>query len=174
MAEDIQPSKLEAATTPRTLSDSTSKISGTLRTLRIAFSAVCGIICVLLIVLWVRSYSVTDVVYGWFPLPGYLQLNLSSGQVKLIANGERQKPEWHYESQESYPLRQTWIFKLDMSSRFGWWLDITVPHWFTVLLTAALSAAPWIRWSKRFSLRTLLVVVTLAAVLLGVVVYAIR
>ena len=34
------------------------------RKLRIAFSAVCGIICLLLIALWVRSYYTIDVVSG--------------------------------------------------------------------------------------------------------------
>ena len=32
--------------------------------LRIAFSAVCGIICLLLIVLWVRSYARHDGIWG--------------------------------------------------------------------------------------------------------------
>jgi hypothetical protein len=35
-----------------------------LRYLRIAFSVTCGIACVLLIVLWVRSYSYMDYAYG--------------------------------------------------------------------------------------------------------------
>ena len=39
---------------------------------------------------------------------------------------------------------------------------------------AALAAAPWIRWSRRFSLRTLLIATTLVAVVLGLIVYAAR
>jgi hypothetical protein len=38
--------------------------------------------------------------------------------------------------------------------------NITVPHWFAAILTCALSAIPWIHWSKRFSLRTLLIATT--------------
>jgi len=41
-----------------------------------------------------------------------------------------------------------------------------------VLLSGALAAAPWIHWSKRFSLRTLLIATTLFGVLLGLVVIA--
>jgi hypothetical protein len=39
-------------------------MSRTLRYLRIAFSALCGIICLLLIVLWVRSYYFNEQVSG--------------------------------------------------------------------------------------------------------------
>ncbi len=52
--------------------------------------------------------------------------------------------------------------------------EIVVPHWFLVLLSAAFAAAPWIRWSNRFSLRALLIGTTIVAVLLGAIVYAIR
>ena len=55
---------------------------------------------------------------------------------------------------------------------FGPFIDI--PQWFPVLLFATLATAPWIRWSKRFSLRTLLIATTLVAVVLGLVVYAAR
>ena len=34
------------------------------RSLQIAFSAFCGLMCILLIVLWVRSYWSADQVYG--------------------------------------------------------------------------------------------------------------
>jgi hypothetical protein len=51
---------------------------------------------------------------------------------------------------------------------------IQVPYWFIVLVTAAFSVAPWIQWSKRFSLRTLLIAMTLVAVVLGLVVWAMK
>ncbi len=141
-----------------------------LRKLRIAFSAACGIVCLFLIVLWVRSHWVQDVVWGWFPISGYLQLNSNTGHVKMIVNGEQQEPVWQYESRAPDPLRHTWYWNLDRASRFGWWLDITFPLCVPVLLTAALPAALWIRWSRRFSLRTLLIATTLVAVVLGLAV----
>jgi hypothetical protein len=49
-----------------------------------------------------------------------------------------------------------------------------VPYWIPALVLGALSAAPWIRWSSRFSLRTLLIATTLVAAALGLVVYAAR
>jgi hypothetical protein len=45
-----------------------------------------------------------------------------------------------------------------------------MPHWFAFMSFAFLAAVPWIRWSKSFSLRTLLIATTLVAVALGVVV----
>lgn len=44
---------------------------------------------------------------------------------------------------------------------------ICIPQWFPVLLSATLAAAPWIR--SRFSFRTLLIAVTLVAVMLGLI-----
>jgi hypothetical protein len=49
---------------------------------------------------------------------------------------------------------------------------IIVPDWFLVLLSAALAVALWLPW--RFSLRTFLIATTLAAVLLGAIVYRTR
>ncbi len=60
---------------------------------------------------------------------------------------------------------------------FGWYtaatsIAVRVPCWFAVLMSATLTAVPWIRW--RFSLRTLLVATTLVAVVLGLAVWAVR
>jgi len=49
-----------------------------------------------------------------------------------------------------------------------------VPIWFLVVLTSALATLPWIRWTSRFTLRTLLIVTTLVAVVLGLIVVVLR
>ena len=49
------------------------------------------------------------------------------------------------------------------------------PHWFLTILFSTLVAVPWFRSFRfHFSLRTLLIVMTLVAVGLGVVVHALR
>ena len=48
---------------------------------------------------------------------------------------------------------------------------VIVPDWFLIGVAVALSAVPWLRWSKQFSIRTLLIAMTLIAVMLGAVVY---
>jgi hypothetical protein len=68
------------------------------------------------------------------------------------------------------PNRGSGWSPLGMSGR-SWGTSCTgsmVPHWFPVAILAAIGATPWIRWSKRFSLRTLLVATTLVAVGLGI------
>jgi hypothetical protein len=47
-----------------------------------------------------------------------------------------------------------------------------VPYWIPVLLTATLAALPWLRW--RFSLKALMIGTTLVAVLMGLIVWAVR
>jgi hypothetical protein len=48
---------------------------------------------------------------------------------------------------------------------------ISVPYWFALLSCIAIGAASWAQWSKRFSLRTLLIGITLVAMLLGLIVW---
>jgi hypothetical protein len=50
----------------------------------------------------------------------------------------------------------------------------TVPIWMLGAHVLALAAVPWIYWSNRFSLRTLQIVTTLVAVVLGLIVWAAR
>ena len=45
---------------------------------------------------------------------------------------------------------------------------------FRVGIIATLAAAPWLSWSRQFSLRTLLIATTLVAVGLGMVVWALK
>ncbi len=129
-----------------------------LRYLRIAFSATCGIACVLLIVLWVRSY-------WWMDSTGYL----TSVQGKLF-------------------VQEYLIINSPTGSAFrgpcgitslptGWGFvpidgGVTLPIWSLVVPMAILAAVPWIRW--RFSLRTLLIATTLVAVVLGLIVWLVR
>jgi hypothetical protein len=58
----------------------------------------------------------------------------------------------------------------DNDSDFHWIL----PHWLAALIFSIIGAIPWLPWCPRFSLRTLLVGTTLVAVVLGVIVWAIR
>jgi hypothetical protein len=142
----------------------------TLRYLRIAFSATCLIACVLLVVLWVRSYWWMDIVQvradrAIVSCPGHIRtlgINLAQrfGARMLISIQQGltfAPPKYSFLGFGYSPMTT------------GEW--ITIPDWFPVLLTATLAATPWIHWSKRFSLRTLLIATTLVAVVLGLAVY---
>jgi hypothetical protein len=116
------------------------------RKLRIAWSVMCGIGCLLLIVLWVRSYSCNDHVH--FPVMSDRMVTIDSTANRL--------------SITTYSLYRP----------LAWHRGITLPHWCLILIASALAAVPWLRW--RFSLRTLLIATTLIAVVLGIIVWMSR
>jgi hypothetical protein len=136
--------------------------------LRIAVTALSLTACVLLGALWARSYWWTD------------SLNLGSGWGLFSENGELSLQEIIIEKENKSRLvflgieRPQLVYhpeNYSFESGFTappYSLDVFVPHWFFVLLFAALAATPWLPWSKRFSLRTLLIATTLVAVGLGI------
>jgi hypothetical protein len=145
------------------------------RKLRIAFSAVCLIACVLLIVLWVRSYTIRD--GAWLPEKNFgLEINSLSGRVVLVIEfasfiGGEQFTSFH----EQIDPKRTLLLTHDILG-FAWEpcdnaLEFGIPFWFVDLTILGIAAAPWIRWSRRFRLRTLLISTTLVAGVLGVAVY---
>ena len=114
------------------------------RKLRIAWSAAWGLVALLLTALWVRSYSSTY--EGWHTLTRF-------------PNG----PTYFYDSFEGrlrITTPQYWE-----SRAFG------ISYWMCITVFVRLAALPWLPWSNRFSLRTLLIATTLVAVGLGVVVW---
>ena len=140
--------------------------------LRIAWSVAWGLIAVLLIVLWARSYWWNDNL--WF------RTSATSG-------------EWH----SSLVLCSNWGFLQTLPSRMldkgvscGYWKQdawertdvgfewrnddaIKVPDIFVIVVAIAAGMAPWLSY-RRFSLRTLLIAVTLVAVALGAIIWAIN
>jgi hypothetical protein len=55
-----------------------------------------------------------------------------------------------------------------------WLGPIEFPIYILALLAMAIAALPWVKWSKRFSLRAFLIIVTLFAALLAAIVRAIK
>lgn len=143
------------------------------RKLRIAWSVAFGIVCLLLIVMWVRSYSRDDFVSGPVSNLRFFDLNSHKGRVAIawvrMPGFNMQWRVYSFQSGLEKMSSAWWHFRFDKPSR-SW--EIAVPYWFNVALAAAVTALPWLRW--RFSLRTLLVAMTLAAVGLGAIVYAMR
>ena len=138
-----------------------------LRYLRITVTVGSLLAFVLLHALWGRSFSARDRLDVWLPTPGYLQIISESGVVTLIATTEHRQPTWRLKSWPALPPFRHWYFALRNTGRSGL-LQIMVPYWLLVLSAAASTAAPFVPWSRRFSLRTLLIATTLLAVLLGV------
>jgi hypothetical protein len=153
-----------------------------IRGLQIAWSVAWGILCVLLMVLWVRSYYSTVFVVGPLPNPyGSLLIETKQGRVTTclsygqgVLSGLNASP-W---GMHNKPLEE-WepvIPPLSTRAAFSyvrWNINhhyLILPYWFLTILSGTLAALPWIR--SRFSLRTLLIATTLIAVVLGVVVWS--
>jgi hypothetical protein len=118
------------------------------RKLRIAWSVGWGSACVLLVVLWVRSYAVID---KWLP-----DFSTTWGIAAFSDSGEVSASVVH----------------MDGGAVDIWF--IAIPYWLLFTLSAIAGPLPLLRWSNRFTLRTLLIATTLVAVVLALVVYAVR
>jgi hypothetical protein len=148
------------------------------RKLRIAFSVVCGIVCLLLILLWARSYWATDLIsridsrkiattFG--SQYGALYFAHFDAEIAYTGTGNSSAPrQWAYKSLGGYHANNgLFVWKRSESS-----LKAALPHWAVAILALMIGAGSWLPW--RFSLRSLLIATTLVALLLGAVVYALR
>jgi hypothetical protein len=135
-----------------------------LRKLRIAFSVVCGIVCLLLIVMWVRSQWYVDGVYGRISTTYFFGVASAPGAlaVSMWENTE-EGASWLYECDG---IDQWWrmfggLYTSRVWGTFTYNDDLRaffIPSWFLVAVTATLGIMPWMnRVNGRFSLRTLLI-----------------
>jgi hypothetical protein len=143
------------------------------RKLRIAWSVVWGVACVLLIALLVRSFRSTEAIHG--DLCGHYLILISSGDnffvvAHTIPPGSIPNI-WRYTQPPGTHLRPqiTW-FDFAMHANP---VTLSFPQWIPIALTATLAVIPWARLGS-FSLRTLLIAMTLVAVVLGLVIYTAR
>ena len=168
-------------------------MSKALRYLRIAFSAFCVIACVLLIALWVRSYThvVNRRINGHALGDHFKSLDSQNrlwqatsyrGAIILSMTHQDPAPIILSTNQASAPSPAGWHTANASPQLMGFGflkegqsLSARLPVWFPLLLCFSLAGVPWIfRFSWRFSLRTLLIATTLVAVALGFVVWAVR
>jgi hypothetical protein len=126
---------------------------------------------VLLIVLWVRSYSNDDYLEHYNNSTDGVALGSIRGVVYLshtveFANGA--PPRWEF---GSYPVD----YNTERPLWFSWGLsplNLIAPHWLFTGLCTIVAAASWMR--SRFSLRTLLIATTLVAVVLRMIILSVR
>jgi hypothetical protein len=146
------------------------------RKLRIAWSVGCGVIAMLLMALWVRSYSVVD---SWQDHRLGKTWHIQSYRGRIILFTLPQLRERGYSgvpfhtrlTADNRPISgsNTRMTNWGLANRI-----CVVPCWTVALCSAAFTVVPWMQWSKRFSLRTLLIVMTLVAVAIGVAVMTLR
>ncbi len=155
------------------------------RYLRITWTAFCGIACVLLIV-WCRSLpqpvipGISPPLVPWPPKAWTLrELSFGRSQALLKVNSS-------FDPNENLAKTLTFDMFGFAWQRTYWTYWIAIPYWFLIatsaivgyclsaILTALFAAATKVPWSRRFSLRTLLIAMTLVAVLLGLIAWAVR
>jgi hypothetical protein len=155
---------------------------GRFRKLRIVYSVVWGIGSVLLCMLWVRSYWRYDSVSRFDA--NQVRTSVDSGGARItmakIDYGQISRVPmvthgWRWEGNQ--PIMEDSGAMTGPS--FQWSRErvgsaIIFPHWCPALVFAGLAAVVWIPWSSRFSLRTLLIVATVVAAVLGLVVFRLR
>ncbi len=147
-----------------------------LRKLRIVLSAMCGIVCLLTIVLWVRSHHAEDRASCRLSSVG-IRLYSSRGWLVLFKNGTPGAGpyDWDITFGSEYWLnppdtRLQYALPLSFFGRSAI-SNISLPHWVFVVVSVAVAAVPWLLHRQfRFSLRSLLIATTLIAIVLGVAV----
>jgi hypothetical protein len=155
------------------------------RKLRIAWSVVFGIACVLLMVLWARSYWWSDRCDGSLLNHGF-KIDSREGNLTAIVYDQllwgitpwQRVSFWLADLEEAalvitvnQPIPTYSLLGIEYGpNAWGGWLLI-MPHWFFSVILGVTAALPWIRHVKwRFGLRTLLIATTLVAVVLGLIV----
>jgi hypothetical protein len=146
------------------------------RKLRIAFSAVCGVLCLLLVALWIRTHFAIDNINGQLTRSQGLGITSRNGGIGLvIVKGNL--AQW---SVRSFPANEQ--IQIDYEKALGFihyqsatnQFRVRLPYASLVVFCAACTALPWIRWSKQFSMRTVLIVITLIALALGLIITTTR
>jgi hypothetical protein len=126
--------------------------------------------CFLIAVLWVRSYSGDDTIHGPVSWLGGIIIRSHSGRLIYELHKSLSFDGWTIQLNQN----DWWIQWVYSNQQWGWSTDPKldvgiVPHWLPVLLSFVLgmsASLPWLRW--RFTLRTLLLLMTFAAVVLVV------
>ena len=139
-----------------------------IRGLRIAVSAVCGILCVVLVVLWVRSHSHADDVVITLTKTYQLELQSVPGRCIGFIAYAPSRPISSFARYMSTTPEGAEHAALKHGVLGGDWTmnTVWVAHWLLAAIFSLIGIAPWAR-RARFSLRTLLIATTLIAVVLG-------
>ena len=127
--------------------------------LQVILSVVFATLAVTFSALWVRSYLVHETIVKTVGNHTYYSV-IHRGRMHLgISRPFPSEVKWETRMRGQIINIPGW------PSTVKWTRPGTVRYWYFVLATALLAASPWMR--ARYSLRTLLIVTTVAAVAIG-------
>jgi hypothetical protein len=147
---------------------------------------VCGVVCLLLIALWVRSHWRFDCIYHLYKHgksltvasnAGIILIPIRRGSIMYVNGVAARETDLFLYDHKGWKLRS---HEVDPETFNVQWMPtpdkpwVVIPYWFPVLLFSTLAAAPWIQRFRRFSLRAMLIAMTLVAAILGTIVIAAR
>jgi hypothetical protein len=146
-----------------------------LRIQRWAVSVVAFTACLLVGVLWVRSYWRAE--SATIPRHGTQVFIIFSHQGSMawytrFHERRGQMLSWDLRSNPDYSLPSGEEAELLRNLRLIRWVrskSITLPHWAVMLACAAIGAAPWLRW--QFSVRGVLVLMAFIAAMFAILVF---
>jgi hypothetical protein len=134
------------------------------RKLRIAWSVAWGLLAVLLIVVWVRSYWTLDMVSGGDPSSASPTLTALYSNMGTIYFGRvsasprslaSMTTNWRLHSQEAMASLGTGKHFYWTNSNKGF--HVRFPTWLPAIVLAVTASVPWSPFRWRFSIRTLLI-----------------
>jgi hypothetical protein len=150
--------------------------------LRFAFTMTFVVISFVLLILWFRSYTWRDRMvvpltdarfcridseHGHFEFESYgPNMGEMVFSITALRHSEISAAWKRFTSMPQPEPGNHWNWEKWSTGRFF----ICVPHWFVLGLCLAMATVPWLPWSNRFSIRTLLIVMTLIAVGLAAIV----
>jgi hypothetical protein len=137
------------------------------------------IVSIFTMMLWIRSYFLTETIFISYDTENAIAIRSGQGKV-LIARVEFAGPSFiDYDSKvveedsdvvvdrQKQSLRDRYGFEVNQLLFARW--SIAVPLWFILITSCMAAAIPWTRWTRRFRLSTLLIVMTIASCILGAV-----
>jgi hypothetical protein len=149
-----------------------------LRRVRIAVSIICAFACVALIALRIRSYDTNDIVSRVDSTGQLMTIGSDAGRIYVIhrtsfaapvVSSLRQAHGWKL---STVPSRPTAATRKSFEWVSGALQEIMFPDWFVLLSLISIGVVPWLKW--RYSLRTMLIATTVAAIVLGAIVWLSR
>jgi hypothetical protein len=161
------------------------------RKLRITWTVACGIPCLLLTVVWMRSYWHMDT-FDLKPPKCWVNACSLRGALTVILKREARtswdaKSPWAVTSEKvsedsndwptTLPPQRSVLGVATLAIPYAGGMDLKVvamPMLYPAMLTVLAAAAAWIQWARRFSVRTLLLTVTLLGLVFGLAAYAAR